>query len=236
MAETVKKVVQDPAPKEIKGLYNKIAHIQWMAITLEKTNVNKQYAGNGKTGAYKNTTDIKRAIMGEMRRLNLSLLPIGKKENLIRTSTGVEWTQMMVITDGDTDKQHEFEAIFSGKDTENSKADGKAVTYGLKYALNIAFIVPDDSLDPDTEENTNKVKNMKHEQVEKTKVETVYNETPTPTPTTIPKRESIIKTFNKNIVTNSNFAKYVTVVGIKETADFEKYTDIELLNILKEFK
>lgn len=127
--------------------------------------------------------------------------------------------------------------IVSASNTDKAKAVGSAMTYMVRYVLAKAFGISTDKLDPDTTKNTTAVRTdpkAKTTQQEKPIVETVYNETPVEPK--VPKRESIIKTFNKNIMTNTNFARYVTVVGIKETADFEKYTDTELLNILKEFK
>jgi hypothetical protein len=91
--------------------------------------------------------------MLKMSELKLAILPFGEIKNF-NINGIVQYIQPMAIIDGESGEKHCFEFPFIGKNTDPDKASGAAITYALKYVLNLIALLPDESLDPDTTENS----------------------------------------------------------------------------------
>lgn len=115
--------------------------------------------------------------------------------------------------------------IVGASNTDKAKAVGSAMTYMVRYVLAKAFGISTDKLDPDTTDNTTAVRDTKPKA---TRPQVNYNETSIGA-----SREATLKAIKNLSMNNTKFADYLKELGINKGADFEKYKDNELLNILK---
>ena len=141
----------------MKNLYKKMAQLQWASVEIKKSGKNDfaKYS-------YKTFTNIKEAIFNKMSELQLAVIPKGEIIDL-QIGNIVSYKRNMLLVDGESGESIEFVVPFIGKNTDADKASGSAITYGLKYLFNLLALLPDETLDPDNSDTTEKVSKTKKE-------------------------------------------------------------------------
>lgn len=203
------------------------------AIIAVQTNLNV-FAEKSKNnqGKYKyfTETDLFNALKPLMEKnglgYNIGFNTINHFENERRTMISVFGTGTLEIFHSEGESKV-IPITYGAQNSDIAKAIGSALTYMTRYWLCKEFGIATEELDPDTAEISNMVEKEKGTP-KPVKPQVTYNETSTGV-----NRDSILKSIKNLSMTTPKYAEYLKELGINKSADFDKYKDNELLNILK---